>query len=45
MESYLVREDMWDVVNGSNTTCLEVAADNLDNLKKWKQLNERLSLS
>ncbi|KAG6469325.1 hypothetical protein ZIOFF_074038 [Zingiber officinale] len=40
-ESYLVGQDLWDIVNGNNNTCPEATADNSNNLKKWKQLNAK----
>ena len=41
MESYLVGEDLWDVVNGNETS---LPADGLENnsaYKKWKQVNAK----
>ncbi|XP_031407554.1 uncharacterized protein LOC116215886 isoform X2 [Punica granatum] len=47
MESYLVGEDLWDVVDGNDTTSPEpeATADEIisssDALKKWKRLNAK----
>lgn len=41
MESYLVGEDLWDVVNGGNVTIPAAGPENADALKKWKQLNAK----
>jgi len=41
MESYLIDEDLWDVVNGSNTTSLTYEQGNADTFKRWKQLNAK----
>ncbi|XP_019261927.1 PREDICTED: uncharacterized protein LOC109239789 [Nicotiana attenuata] len=39
MESYLVGEDLWEVVNGSNTSPPADAPKNSNAHKKWKQIN------
>lgn len=36
MESYLVGEDLWEVVNG-DSTALDNYAENVDAFKQWKQ--------
>jgi len=41
MESYLVGEDLWDVVDGNNTTSPIDEQGNADAFKKWKQLNAK----
>ncbi|XP_059306174.1 uncharacterized protein LOC132057554 [Lycium ferocissimum] len=41
MESYLVGEDLCDVVNGSNTSPLADEPKNGDACKKWKQINAK----
>lgn len=41
MESYLVGEDLWDVVDGEQVRNPEASAENSEALKKWKQLNAK----
>ncbi|XP_070003476.1 uncharacterized protein [Nicotiana sylvestris] len=41
MESYLVGEDLWEVVNGSNTSPPTDASENSNARKKWKQINAK----
>ena len=41
MESYLVCEDLWDVVDGINTTSPTDEPGNADVFKRWKQLNAK----
>jgi len=41
MESYLVGEDLWDVVNGNNTTSPTNEQGNAYAFKRWKQLNAK----
>ncbi|XP_016498615.1 uncharacterized protein LOC107817324 [Nicotiana tabacum] len=41
MESYLVGEDLWEVVNESNTSPLADAPKNSNARKKWKQINAK----
>ncbi|XP_009790200.1 uncharacterized protein [Nicotiana sylvestris] len=41
MESYLVGDDLWEVVNGSNTSPPADAPKNSNALKKWKQINAK----
>ncbi|XP_060190669.1 uncharacterized protein LOC132619940 [Lycium barbarum] len=41
LESYLVGEDLWEVVNGSNTNPPADAPENNDARKKWKQINAK----
>jgi len=41
MESYLVGEDLWDVVDGNNTTSPTDEQGNADAFKTWKQLNAK----
>jgi len=41
MESYLIGEDLWDVVDGSNTTSPTNKQGNADAFKRWKQLNAK----
>ena len=41
MESYLIGEDFWDVVDGSNTTSPTDEQGNVDAFKRWKQLNAK----
>ena len=42
MESYLVGEDLWDVVDGINTTSPTDEQGNADAFKRWKQLNAKM---
>ncbi|XP_070025820.1 uncharacterized protein [Nicotiana sylvestris] len=42
MESYLVDEDLWKVINGSNTSPPTDAPENSNPRKKWKQINVKL---
>ncbi|KAH0678932.1 hypothetical protein KY284_020017 [Solanum tuberosum] len=42
MESYLVGEDLWDVVNGSNTSSPVDELENNRAYKKWKQINVKV---
>jgi len=42
MESYLVGEDLWDVVDGNNTTSPTDESGNANALKRWKQLNAKV---
>lgn len=41
MESYLVGEDLWDVVNGNNTDAPENTPENAEATKKWRQVNAK----
>ena len=41
MESYLVGEDLWDVVNGNDTSALADGLENNSAYKKWKQVNAK----
>ncbi|KAH0636993.1 hypothetical protein KY289_036908 [Solanum tuberosum] len=41
MKSYLLGEDLWDVVNGSNTSPLTDGPENSNTYKKWKQVNAK----
>jgi len=41
MESYLIDEDLWDVVDGINTTSPTYEPGNADAFKRWKQLNAK----
>ncbi|XP_060195456.1 uncharacterized protein LOC132624744 [Lycium barbarum] len=41
MESYLVGEDLWDVVNGSYTNPPSEGPENSNAYKKWKQINAK----
>jgi len=41
MESYLVCEDLWDVVDEINTTSPTDEPGNADVFKRWKQLNAK----
>ncbi|KAH0643720.1 hypothetical protein KY290_033434 [Solanum tuberosum] len=41
MESYLVGEVLWDVVNGSNTNPPVDGPENSSAYKKWKQINAK----
>ncbi|XP_016576572.2 uncharacterized protein LOC107874256 [Capsicum annuum] len=41
MESYLMGEDLWDVVNWSNTSPLKDGSENSSAYKKWKQINAK----
>jgi hypothetical protein len=41
MESYLVGEDLWEVVGGGDVNPLEDAPENVDNLKKWRIANAK----
>jgi len=41
MESYLVGEDLWDVVDGNNTTSPINESGNVNAFKRWKQLNAK----
>ncbi|XP_060200807.1 uncharacterized protein LOC132629087 [Lycium barbarum] len=41
MQSYLVREDLWDVVNGSYTSPPIDGPENSSAYKKWKQINAK----
>ena len=41
MESYLVGEDLWDVVNRSNTSPPDDGPENSSAYKKWKQTNAK----
>ena len=41
MESYLVGEDLWDVVKGNNTTSPTNEQGNAYAFKRWKQLNAK----
>ncbi|KAH0705083.1 hypothetical protein KY289_010159 [Solanum tuberosum] len=42
MKSYLMSEDLWDVVNGSNTSPLDDGPKNSCAYKKWKQVNAKV---
>ena len=35
MESYLVGEDLWEVVGGDDVNRPKITLENVDNLKKW----------
>jgi len=41
MESYLIGENLWDVVDGSNTSSPTNESRNVNALKRWKQLNAK----
>jgi len=41
MESYLVGEDLWDVVDRNNTTSPTEESGNTTTLKRWKELNAK----
>lgn len=41
MESYLVGEDLWDIVNGSNISSPIDKLENDGSCKKWKQTNAK----
>ena len=41
MKSYLVGEDLWEVVGGDDVNPLENTLENVDNLKKWQNLLKR----
>jgi len=41
MESYLIDEDLWDVVDRSNTTSPTDEQGNVGAFKRWKQLNAK----
>ncbi|XP_060190456.1 uncharacterized protein LOC132619627 [Lycium barbarum] len=41
MDSYLVGEDLWDVVNGSYTSPPIDGSENSSAYKKWKQINAK----
>ena len=41
MESYLVGEDLWEVVGGDDVNRLENTPENVDNLKKWRIANAK----
>jgi len=41
IKSYLVGEDLWDVVDGINTTSPIDEQGNADAFKRWKQLNAK----
>ncbi|KAH0733943.1 hypothetical protein KY285_009650 [Solanum tuberosum] len=41
MESYLMGEDLWDVVNGCNTSPPDDGPKNSSVYKKWKQVNAK----
>ncbi|KAH0686113.1 hypothetical protein KY289_016867 [Solanum tuberosum] len=42
MESYLVGKDLWDAVNGSNTSPPVDGPKNSSAYKKWKKINEKV---
>ena len=42
MESYLVGEDLWEVVGGDDVNRLENTLENVDNLKKWRITNAKV---
>ena len=39
IESYLVGKDLWDVVNGNDTSPPSDESENSSAFKKWKQIN------
>lgn len=39
MESYLIGEDLWNVVGGDKTTPPESIEGNAEDVKKWRSLN------
>lgn len=41
MESCLVSKDLWDVVNGEKTEAPVDAPENVEDLKKWRQVNAK----
>ena len=41
VKSYLVGEDLWDVVNGNDTSPLVDRPENSSAYKKWKQVNAK----
>ena len=41
MKSYLVGDDLWDVVNGNYTSPLADGPENSSTYKKWKQVNAK----
>lgn len=41
MESYLVGEDLWDVVNDNDTSPTADGQENSSIYKKWKQVNAK----
>lgn len=41
MKSYLVGEDLWDVINGSNTIPPADGPENSNTYKNWKQVNAK----
>ena len=41
MESYLEGEDLWDVVNGNNTSPPADGTENHSAYKNWKQVNAK----
>ena len=41
MESYLVGEDLWEIVGGDDVNCTENTPVNVDKLKKWWIANEK----
>lgn len=41
MESYLIGEDLWNVVGGDKTTPPESIEGNAEDVKKWRSLNSK----
>ena len=44
MKSYLMGEDLWDVVNGSKTISPAEGPENSSIYKKWKQVDAKVEL-
>jgi len=41
LESYLIGEDLWEVVSGDDTAAPENNAQNVDSLEQWTQNNDK----